>query len=184
MPKVSVLMSVYNTEENFLREAIKSILNQTYKDFEFLIINDGSTKNNTEQVILSFKDDRIRYIPNERNMGIIASCNKGFDLANGEYIARFDSDDIALPQRLEKEVEFLDKNPDYGLVGSYFETFPKKRIVKGFTDYKKVREALLVNSNQFGQSTVMIRTSVLNSNNITRMHCTLKITTCGWIYQK
>ena len=92
MVKVTVLMSVYNTEESFLREAIESILNQTFKDFEFLIINDGST-NNAETVIRSYNDSRINYVLNEQNLGLIASLNKGLALAKGEYIARFDSDD-------------------------------------------------------------------------------------------
>lgn len=165
MPKVSVLMSVYNTEEEFLREAIESILSQTFADFEFLIINDGS-KNNAEEVILSYKDDRIRYILNEKNLGLIDSLNKGLVLAQGEYIARFDADDISLPQRLEKQVKFMDENPNVGLLGTQYESFPKKRISNLLTDSKLIKETLLVESNQFGHPTVMIRKSVLDNYNL------------------
>lgn len=165
MPKVSVLMSVYNTEEDFLRDAIKSILNQTFNDFEFLIINDGS-KNNAEEVILSFKDDRIKYVLNEKNLGLIDSLNKGLSLAQGEYIARFDADDISLPQRLEKQVKFMDENPNVGLLGTQYESFPKKRKSSLLTASNLIKETLLVQSNQFGHPTVMIRKSVLDNHNI------------------
>jgi len=165
MPKISVLMPVYNTPENFLRDAIDSILNQTYNDFEFIIVNDGST-NNAEDVIFSYKDERIKYIKNEKNLGLIAASNKGFDNAHGEYIARFDSDDISLPERLAKQAEFLDKNIDVGVLGTQYESFPKKRISDAETDSKKIKETLLVQSNQIGNPTVMFRKKLLVENNI------------------
>lgn len=161
MSKVSVLMSVYNTCEEFLREAIESILNQTYKDFEFLIINDGS-KNNAEDVINSYDDSRIRYIKNEQNLGLIGSLNKGLELASGDYIARFDSDDKSRPERLEKQVKFMDENPQVGLLGAQYQSFPKVRVSDGFTNNKDIKEAMLINCNQFGHPTVMIRKSMLN----------------------
>ena len=95
MPKVTVLMSVYNSEK-FLRESINSILEQTFKDFEFLIINDGSTDSSRE-IILSYNDPRITLFDNKNNIGLTKSLNKGLDLAKGEYIARQDADDISLP---------------------------------------------------------------------------------------
>ena len=104
---ISVLMPVYNTKEEFLRTAIESILNQTFSNFEFIIINDGST-NNAEDVILSYKDDRIIYLKQE-NQGIVAALNNGWDRAKGEYIARMDSDDISFPDRFEKQIEYLEK---------------------------------------------------------------------------
>lgn len=115
-PMVTVLMSVYNGEK-FLKEAMESILNQTFTDFEFLIINDGSTDKSVE-IIESYDDSRIRLINNEKNLKLIASLNKGISLARGKYIARMDCDDVSMPERLEKEVEFLENNPEYGLVGS------------------------------------------------------------------
>ncbi len=165
MAKISVLMPVYNTSEDFLRTAIDSILNQTFTNFEFLIINDGST-NNAEDVILSYNDERIKYIKNEKNLGLIATLNKGLDIAQGEYIARFDSDDISLPERLAKQCEFLDKNADIGVLGTQYESFPKKRVSDAETDSKKIKEALLVQSNQIGHPTVMFRKKLLDENNI------------------
>lgn len=117
-PMVTVLMAVYNGEK-FLKEAMESILNQTFIDFEFLIINDGSTDNSVK-IIESFDDPRIRLIHNEKNLKLIASLNKGISLARGKYIARMDSDDISMPNRLEKEVNFLENSLEYGLVGTYY----------------------------------------------------------------
>ncbi len=109
-------MSVYNGEK-YLREAIDSILGQTFKDFEFLIIDDGSTDSSVE-IIRSYADPRIRLIQNEENIGLSRSLNKGLKLAIGEYIARMDADDISLPRRLAAQVGLLDKQPDIGLVGT------------------------------------------------------------------
>src|SRR5688500_300589 len=107
-PKISVILPVYNGQL-FLKAAIESILNQSYGNFELLIINDGSV-DDTEKIIFGFNDLRIRYIRNERNLGLIATLNKGLDLAKGEYIARMDNDDISLPARLEKQLAYLEEN--------------------------------------------------------------------------
>jgi len=115
-PKVSVLMSVYNGEE-YLRVAIESILNQTFSDFEYIIINDCSTDGSRE-IILSYNDPRIRLIDNVSNQGLTKSLNIGIDAALGEYIARMDADDISLPDRFKKQIEFLHKNPETAMVGS------------------------------------------------------------------
>ena len=114
-PKVTVLMPVYNGEK-YLAEAIESILNQTYKDFEFLIINDGSTDNSVK-IIESYNDPRINLVHNKRNLKLIATLNKGLNIAKGEYIARMDCDDVSLPDRLLKQVEYLDNHPDVGVLG-------------------------------------------------------------------
>jgi len=120
-PLVTVLMPVYNGEA-FLREAIDSILNQTFSDFEFLIINDGST-DSTEAIIKSYNDPRINYHKNEQNIKLIATLNKGLALARGKYIARMDADDISLPDRLEKQVHFMEKNPEVVACGTWAESF-------------------------------------------------------------
>ena len=117
MPEITVLMPVYNGEK-YLRPAIESILNQTFSDFEFLIINDGST-DNSESIILSYKDERIRYVKNENNLKLIKTLNKGIDLARGKYIARMDADDISLPTRLEREIEYMESHPECGLVSVF-----------------------------------------------------------------
>lgn len=119
IPKVTVLMPVYNGEK-YLEEAIKSILNQTYLDFEFLIINDGS-KDCSLEVINAHEDSRIRLVNNEQNLGLIATLNKGLDLARGKYIARMDQDDISLPERLYKQVVFMDSHVNIGVCGTWIE---------------------------------------------------------------
>ncbi len=116
-PLVSVVMPVYNGEK-FVAEAIESILNQTYTDWELIIVNDGST-DNTESVIKKFtQDKRIRYYKHNKNLGQSYAYNKGFFLAKGKYIAIQDSDDISLPHRLEREVEVLEKHPECKFVFS------------------------------------------------------------------
>ncbi|HCU58914.1 MAG TPA: glycosyl transferase [Alphaproteobacteria bacterium] len=126
-PKVSVIMPAYNVEQ-YIKEAIDSILNQTFQDFEFIILNDGST-DNTAQIVRSFKDKRIKFIDNPYNQGFIASLNQCLDIAKGEYIAKMDSDDISLPERLEKQVKYLDNNPQVGLVGTGYKAFGKKEFI-------------------------------------------------------
>jgi len=115
--KVSVIMSVYN-DELYVSDAVKSILNQTYEDFEFIIINDGSTDNSFE-ILNNYanEDDRIILI-NQDNMGLTKSLNKAIALSKNNFIARMDSDDISLPNRLEKQVVFLKENTEYALVGT------------------------------------------------------------------
>lgn len=131
---ISVLMPVYNTKEEYLRASIESILNQTFKNFEFIIVNDGST-NNVEEVILSYKDDRIKYFKQE-NQGIVRALNNAWSKASGKYIARMDSDDIAYPERFVKQIKFLEENPEYSLIGSWAKIIPSKNIIKLPQDIK------------------------------------------------
>ena len=116
VPKISVVMSVYN-EEKFLDESIQSILNQTFKDFEFIIMNNNS-EDNSLNIMKSYKDKRIKIINNKKNLGAINSVNKGFKIAKGEYIAFFCGDDVSHPKRLEIEFNYLENNPYIFLVGS------------------------------------------------------------------
>ena len=116
MPKLSVIMPVYNGER-YLSQAIESILNQTFRDFELLIINDGSTDRSRE-IAASYADPRIVLTDNERNMGLSRSLNRGIRLARGEYIARQDADDLSHPDRLRRQVEYLERHPDTVLLGT------------------------------------------------------------------
>ncbi len=161
MTRVSVIMPVYNTKEEYLREAIESILNQTFADFEFIIINDGST-NNAEDVILSYKDERIKYIKQE-NQGIPKTRNKGFKMATGEYIALVDSDDISLPERFEKQVKYLDENKKISVLGSCFEIFPEYSIV---THPKTPKILDFLKGCYIAQPTVMLRKSDFDKYNL------------------
>lgn len=119
MPKVTVLMAVYNGE-HYLRETIDSILAQTFQDFEFLIVNDGSA-DSTQEIIQSYDDSRIRLVNNERNIGLTRSLNKGLELAKGEFIARQDADDVSQPERLAKQVAFLETHPEVALLGTGYQ---------------------------------------------------------------
>jgi glycosyltransferase involved in cell wall biosynthesis len=118
-PKVSVLLPIYNAEA-FLREAVESILAQTFSDFELLAINDGSTDHSRE-ILTSFSDSRLKIIDNDGNRGLIYTLNRGIEHAKGEFIARMDADDIALPERLALQIRFLDENPNVALVGGQTE---------------------------------------------------------------
>jgi len=120
-PKVTVLMSVFNGEE-FLREAIASVLIQTFADFEFIIIDDASTDGTWETLSeYASRDQRIVLIQNPKNIGLPRSLNKGLSLARGKYIARQDADDVSLPERLERQVDFLDEHPEVILVSSHYQ---------------------------------------------------------------
>jgi glycosyltransferase involved in cell wall biosynthesis len=115
-PKISVVMPVYNGER-FLREAVDSILNQIYKDFEFIIIDDGST-DQTSAILDTYQDPRIVRLTHPTNLGLVRSLNDGIAIARGEYIARMDADDWCLPERFDKQVRFLDSHPDIMVLGT------------------------------------------------------------------
>ena len=165
MPKVSVIMPVHNEPELLLRTAINSILNQTYKDFEFIIINDAS-ENNAEEVILSYKDERIKYYKNEINLKVIKTLNKGLSLAEGEYIARMDADDISYKTRLEKQVEILDNDKEIGLVNSQCYMFPNKRMVEPPTEHNDIEKILKYNVNCIIHPVVMFRKYVIEESGL------------------
>ncbi len=156
---VSVLMPVYNGEKH-LRDAINSILNQTYTNFEFIIINDGST-DSSKEIILSYNDPRIVYVENEKNMGLSATLNKGIDLCTAEYIARMDCDDIAKESRFAKQVAFLDANTDVGIVGSFVKVIGSSIIYRFPLKTEEIKVELLLRS-VLQHPSVMIRKSLLN----------------------
>lgn len=116
MRSVTVLMPVYNAEK-FLAEAIDSILSQSFTDFEFLIIDDGST-DNSASIVRSYSDSRINLVQNEKNLGITKTLNKGIEIASGDLIARMDADDISYPDRLAQQHEYLTDHLDCCLVGT------------------------------------------------------------------
>jgi len=151
-------MSVYNGEK-YLREAIDSILNQTFTDFEFLIVNDGST-DRTAEILRSYDDARIKIINNEENIGLTKSLNKGLGMARGEYIARMDADDVAIPERLEKEFEFMESHLDYAAVGTLIKILDKNSKVIGSVDKPteddQIRE-FLKKDNCIAHGSAMIR---------------------------
>jgi glycosyltransferase involved in cell wall biosynthesis len=162
-PTVSVIMPVYNGE-GYLRAAIESILTQTFSDFEFLILDDGST-DRSSSIISGYDDPRISILRHS-NRGLAGTLNRGISLARGKYVARQDQDDISLPERFEKQVEFLERHPTVGLVGTW------ARIIAGDaetgrthnhpSDNGAIKFALMFD-NPFVHSSMMIRRSVFDS---------------------
>ena len=127
MPKVSVLIPLYKTQIAYLKEAIDSVLAQTFTDFELVLLDD-CPEDNREKVVKSFMDKRIKYFKNEKNLGITRSRNKLIDLAQGEYLAVMDHDDVAMPERFAEQVKVLDMHAQIGVVGCWMEQFPRKKI--------------------------------------------------------
>lgn len=165
-PMVSVVMPVYNGSK-YLKEAIDSILNQTFTDFELIIVNDGST-DDSEDIILSYNDHRICYLKNERNSGICITLNKGLDNARGKYIARMDCDDISMPERLVKQVDYLEHHQDVGALGTDVVTFGDGYADRYFDfvhDSNGCKAGLLF-ATCFAHPAVMLRASVINEHNL------------------
>lgn len=166
MPRVSVLTPIYNTNPAHLRECIESILNQTFKDFEFIIVNDSPENKELDKIVSSYKDPRIKYFKNKKNIGISATRNRLLKLAKGEYLAIFDHDDISVPERLALEVEYLDNNPYVGVVSGWLQCFGTESNT--FDNPEKdfdIKVHLLQNC-YVAHTAAMIRKSVLTKNNI------------------
>ena len=164
MPKVSVLVPVYRTKEEYLRSAIESILVQTFRDFELLILDD-CPEDSREAVVDTYNDRRIVYLRNERNLGITPSRNKLMELAKGEYLAVFDHDDVSLPTRLEKEVAYLDAHPEVGCVGSWVGEVTENRVTRYPERDEDIRIALMWDC-PIAHSACMLRKSVLDAHSI------------------
>ena len=165
---ISVIMPVYDGESH-PKEAIDSILNQTFTDFEFLIINDGST-DRSEEIILSYPDDRIKYIHNTVNLGIVKTLNKGIEKASRKYIARMDADDIAMPYRFEKQVAFMEANPDIAASGSNILKLyqndiqhTKPSLIELEDKFLKIRSLFYT---AFWHPTMILRTKVLKDHDL------------------
>lgn len=159
-PSVTVLMPMYNSAR-YLREAVDSILAQSFAGFELLVMDNASTDDGPA-ILQGYRDPRIRYVHNGGNIGLAASLNRGIDLARGAFIARMDADDIALPRRLELQVDFLRRHPEVGMCGGqvykvvdgrrHWMWFPKR--------HEDIRVTLLFHT-AFPHPAVMIRRSVL-----------------------
>lgn len=164
MKIATVLMPVYNCAP-FLREAIDSVLEQNFTDFNFLIINDGST-DDSEKIILSYNDNRIAYIKNEKNIGLVNTLNKGIDLIDTRYIIRMDGDDISMPGRFKRLVEEMDTHPEMGVISSYLKLFgDKTQTWKMPLNDREIKAGLIFNST-IAHAPCIIRTEVLKRHNI------------------
>ena len=129
-PLISVVMPVYNSE-TYLQESANSILNQTFTNFEFIIINDGSTDGSLDILLEYQKNNNQVLIIDQENIGLTKSLNRGIKLARGKYIARQDADDKSLPERLEKQAQFLEANADYFLIGTDYEIMDEHSNIIG-----------------------------------------------------
>lgn len=163
-PKVSVVMSVYNAEK-YLEEAIDSILNQTFSDFEFIIINDGST-DRTSEILKGYTDPRL-IIVNQANMGLTRSLNKAINMVRGEYIARMDSDDISLPERLQMQVAFLHGHPTVGLVGT--------RVIQIDENGEFIAEWSLLAESAYIKTALLIENQFCHGSVMFRRECIRKV---------
>lgn len=167
MCKVSVLTPLYNTDPVQLREMIDSVLAQTYKDFELLLLNDSPDNRVLDEIIRGYSDSRIRYLRNERNLGISKSRNILIKEARGEYLAVCDHDDISLQNRFEKEVAFLDSHPEVGVVSGLCEVFGGgEHSFKSHPEHSFDIKLHLMRDCYLAHPAAMIRKSVLIENNI------------------
>lgn len=162
-PEITVLMPVYNGER-FLADAIESILCQSRRDFELLVLDNGST-DGSASIAGAYDDPRIRILRNEANLGLVKSRNQGIREARGKYVAFLDCDDIALPHRLRIQYEFLENNPEFALVGSRILLIDENGEFSGrFSRFEASPDAIppiLLFDNYFAQSAVMARREAL-----------------------
>jgi glycosyltransferase involved in cell wall biosynthesis len=169
-PVISVVMAVYNEKVEWLHESIESILQQTFSDFEFIIINDNPTRVENSLILQEYqkKDKRIIIITNEQNIGPPKSFNKGMKLAKGKYIAHMDADDISLPMRFEVQLEIMEKNPNIIVCGSRIEVFGenKKNYYFPFLEKSDDIKNVLIIGCLVSHPTTMIRKDILSKNNI------------------
>lgn len=163
--KVSIITPVYNTPKKYLRECIDSVLSQSFADFEFLFCDDGS-KPYVKKVIEKYNDDRIFYYKNDKNLGAAESRNKLIKIANGEYLALLDSDDIMKKDRLEKQVAFLDANRNIGVLGTFYSINNKQVSNRTFDTNRELVDQLVFCGNVICNSSVMLRKSIIDRYNV------------------
>lgn len=168
MPIISVLLPVYNTSPEHLTQAIDSILTQSFRDFELLIINDCSTEPHVEQIVQSYADPRIRYMRNKKNLGIAQTRNRLIDEAKGKYLAIMDHDDISLPDRFAKQIAFMEAHPKVGICGTGQKRFGKifKNNVIRYPEQDADIRAQMFFKCVIHHPSAMIRKSVLDTYDI------------------
>lgn len=167
MPTISVIMPTYNSEK-YISSAIESILQQTFEDFEFIIIDDAST-DQTYDIICSYHDKRITRIRNQRNLGVAACINKGILIAHSEFIARMDSDDISKPDRFQKQVQFMNANSNLGISGTHMEIIDNKgKVIK--EHLKKIGDETIKVSLFFGHTSFAHPSIIMRSRMMDMYH--------------
>ncbi|NEW85495.1 MAG: glycosyltransferase [Mariniphaga sp.] len=162
-PSISVVMPVYNGGQ-FLAEAIHSILSQTFFDFEFIIIDDGST-DQTLEILHSLKEKKVVVLKNDSNLGNYQSRNIGMGHALGKYICVMDADDVSFPQRLERQFAYMEANPKVGICGSFIQNIPSGGCPNFITDGELLKVAFLAN-NYCAHPSLILRKEFLNRFNL------------------
>lgn len=161
--KVSIIIPLYNSEK-YISDSLESLLNQTYSNIEILIFNDGST-DRSKEIVESYKDNRIKFINYKKNEGYLKRLNEGIDIADGEFIARMDSDDIAHAERIETQIKFFNSNPEYSFCCTNIEVFDNNMNIQPSwmkpLNGKYLKYSLLF-SNNICHPSVMIRKSLFN----------------------
>ena len=164
MPRVSVLVPVYRTDPGILRETVASVLAQTFADFELILLDD-CPDDPRESVVREFSDDRIVYAKNGRNLGITPSRNRLMEMAKGGYFAVFDHDDVCRPDRLEKEVAYLDAHPECAAVSSFVRVVPSGEIAERPVEDGEIRVQMMGGCVMY-HSACMLRASALKERGI------------------
>ena len=159
-PLVSVIMAVYNCE-SYVSEAVNSILEQSYSNFEIIIINDNS-QDRTLSILEGYKDPRLKIFSNEINLGLTKCLNIGIDKSNGVYIARMDGDDICEKNRISEQVNFMGRNPDIGVCGTWMRTFGSENFIFKYPTHDLDIKLGLTYQSQFCHPSVMIRKEILD----------------------
>lgn len=164
LPLVSVLVPVFRPQESYLRQAIESVLGQTYANFELLLLDD-CPDSPSGAIVRSYTDPRIRYAANERNLGISESRNRLIAMARGEYLALLDHDDICLPTRLEKQVAYMQEHPEVGVVSSQLRYIPKQTVSSYPEEDPEIKMALMFGC-ALPHTAAMIRRRVLDKSSV------------------
>jgi len=165
MSRLTVIMPVHNAAP-FIRAAVESVLSQSFRDFEFLIIDDAST-DESSSIVQTYKDPRIRLVRNEENLGVARTLNRGLDMARGDYIVRMDSDDISFHQRLARQVWFMDAHERVGVSGSWVQLFGEQpRVTLRAPTGPRVVEAFMLFDNRIFHPSVILRAGSLNRHRL------------------
>jgi glycosyltransferase involved in cell wall biosynthesis len=158
--KVSVVMAEFNTKREYLIQAIKSIINQTFQDFEIIIVDDNGI-NNINSIIREFNDNRIRVVRNDKNMGFALALNEGIKIAQGKYIVRMDTDDLCTVDRIEKIYKFIEENPQYDAVGSLAVEFSDNTMHGSIGSPGEKTEKNIINGDMLVHASTIIKRSTL-----------------------
>lgn len=168
--RMSVIMAIYNEPEEYLKQSIESILKQSFKSFKFVIVLDNPHNREAERLVKLYqrKDKRIFFIKNRKNMGLAASLNKGVLVAEGKYVARMDADDVSLPDRLDKQIKYLEKNKEVDLLFSWAYFIDESgELIKKFTpnrDKVKRLQKTFFKDFLFVHPTLLIKKEILMEN--------------------